>query len=152
MTVATTALRGTPPDLDDTFAALADPTRRAILERLMEGEASVAELTEPFDMSQPAISKHLKYLERAGLVSRHRDAQRRMCRLEAAPMAEAVAWLEQYRRYWEANFRRLDDLLDRMKAEEAARAGGPSTGVAAAGDASDVADVDGHGRLDGSDE
>ena len=111
MTIAT-------PLLDDTFAALADPTRRAILERLMEGEASVAELTEPFAMSQPAISKHLKYLERAGLVSRHRDAQRRMCRLEAAPMARAVAWLEGYRRFWEANYARLDDLLERMKAAE----------------------------------
>lgn len=120
------------PLLDDTFAALADPTRRAILERLMEGEASVAELTEPFDMSQPAISKHLKYLERAGLVSRHRDAQRRMCRLEAAPMAQAVAWLEGYRRFWEANYARLDDLLERMKAEEAA--GSPSAGAPSGGD------------------
>jgi len=116
MTTVTTAT----PLLDDTFAALADPTRRAILERLMEGEASVTELTEPFAMSQPAISKHLKYLERAGLVSRHRDAQRRMCRLEAAPMAEAVAWLEGYRKHWEANFRRLDGLLEQMKAAEAA--------------------------------
>ena len=115
MTTVTTAT----PFLDDTFAALADPTRRAILERLMEGEASVAELTAPFDMSQPALSKHLKYLERAGLVSRHRDAQRRMCRLEAAPMAEAVAWLEGYRKHWEANYRRLDALLERMKADEA---------------------------------
>ena len=110
------------PSLDDTFAALADPTRRAILERLMEGEASVAELTEPFDMSQPAISKHLKYLERAGLVSRHREAQRHMARLEAAPMAEAVAWLEGYRKHWEANYARLDALLERMKAAEAASA------------------------------
>ena len=118
------------PLLDDTFAALADPTRRAILERLMEGEASVAELTEPFAMSQPAISKHLKYLERAGLVSRHRDAQRRMCRLEAAPMARAVAWLEGYRRFWEANYARLDDLLERMKAEEAAADAAASDGVA----------------------
>ncbi len=119
------------PLLDDTFAALADPTRRAILERLMEGEASVAELTEPFAMSQPAISKHLKYLERAGLVSRHRDAQRRMCRLEAAPMAQAVAWLEGYRRFWEANYARLNDLLERMKAEEA-------SGAAASGGAADT--------------
>ncbi|MEX2372544.1 MAG: metalloregulator ArsR/SmtB family transcription factor [Dehalococcoidia bacterium] len=111
----TTATR---PPLDDTFAALSDPTRRAILARLMEGEASVAELTEPFDISQPAISKHLKYLERAGLVSRHREAQRRMCRLEAAPMAEAVAWIEGYRKHWEANYRRLDSLLEQMKAEE----------------------------------
>ncbi len=117
------------PTLDDTFAALADPTRRAILERLMEGEASVAELTAPFDMSQPAISKHLKYLERAGLVSRHREAQRRMCRLEAAPMAEAVAWLEGYRKHWEANYARLDALLERMKAAEAA-AGAEAPGSA----------------------
>lgn len=111
------------PTLDETFAALADPTRRAILERLMEGEASVTELAAPFEMSQPAVSKHLKYLERAGLVSRHRDAQRRMCRLEAAPMAEAVAWLESYRRFWEANYRRLDALLERLQADE--RGGGP---------------------------
>jgi len=106
----------TPPLLDETFAALADPTRRAILERLTEGEASVAELTERFPISQPAISKHLKVLERAGLVSRHREAQRRMCRLEAAPMAQAVAWLESYRAHWEANYARLDALLEQMKA------------------------------------
>jgi len=108
----------TPEQLNDTFAALADPTRRAILGRLMDGEASVAELTEPFEMSQPAISKHLKYLERAGLVSRHRDAQRRMCRLEAAPMAEAVGWLEGYRQFWEANYRRIDALLEEMQAPD----------------------------------
>lgn len=106
------------PVLDDTFAALADPTRRAILERLTEGEASVAELVERFPISQPAISKHLKVLERAGLVSRHREAQRRMCRLEAAPMAQAVAWLEAYRAHWEANYSRLDALLARMQASE----------------------------------
>ncbi len=106
------------PVLDDTFAALADPTRRAILERLTEGEASVAELTDRFTISQPAISKHLKVLERAGLVSRHREAQRRMCRLEAAPMAQAVAWLESYRAHWEANYARLDALLARMQAGE----------------------------------
>jgi DNA-binding transcriptional ArsR family regulator len=88
--------------LDTTFAALADPTRRAILARLAKGEASVMELAAPFDMSQPAISKHLKVLERAGLVSRGRDAQRRPCRLEAAPLRDATQWLERYRDLWEA--------------------------------------------------
>ena len=97
--------------LDATFAALADPTRRAILGRLASGEATVNELAEPFSMSQPAISKHLKVLERAGLISRGRDAQRRPRRLEAQPLAEASAWLERYREYWEGNFRRLDALL-----------------------------------------
>ena len=101
--------------LDATFAALADPTRRAILTRLAEGEASVAELAEPFAMSQPAISKHLKVLERAGLISRGRDAQRRPRRLEARPLAEANAWLEHYREFWEANYERLDALLEEMK-------------------------------------
>src|SRR5215472_16150946 len=90
--------------LDSTFAALADPTRRAILARLAGGEATVNELAEPFAMSQPAISKHLKVLERAGLVSRRRDAQRRPCRLEARPLAEATGWLESYRRFWEASY------------------------------------------------
>jgi DNA-binding transcriptional ArsR family regulator len=109
----------TPPDhLDATFAALADPTRRAILARLASGEASVTELAEPFAMSQPAISKHLKVLERAGLISRGRDAQRRPCRLEATPLAEATEWLERYRQFWEASFQRLDALLDEMKADE----------------------------------
>jgi DNA-binding transcriptional ArsR family regulator len=103
--------------LDATFAALADPTRRAILARLMSGEASVRELAEPFAMSQPAISKHLKVLERAGLVSRGRDAQRRPRRLEARPLAEASEWLERYRRLWEANYRRLDAVLDELKAQ-----------------------------------
>ena len=102
--------------LDATFAALSDPTRRAILARLASGDASVLELAEPFDMSQPAISKHLKVLERAGLVSRGRDAQRRPCRLEAKPLEEANEWLEKYRRYWEQNFERLDGLLEGMKA------------------------------------
>jgi DNA-binding transcriptional ArsR family regulator len=101
--------------LDATFAALADPTRRAILARLVSGEASVTELAEPFDMSQPAISKHLRVLERAGLVSRGRDAQRRPCRLEARPLREANAWLEAYRGLWESNFQRLDALLDDLK-------------------------------------
>jgi DNA-binding transcriptional ArsR family regulator len=102
--------------LDATFAALADPTRRAILARLASGEASVMELAEPFDMSQPAISRHLKVLERAGLISRSRDAQRRPCRMEPGPLAEATAWIERYREIWEANYQRLDDLLDQLKA------------------------------------
>ncbi len=102
--------------LDATFSALADPTRRAILARLASGEASVVELAEPFDMSQPAISKHLKVLERAGLISRGRDAQRRPCRLEARPLAEANEWLEKYREYWEQSFERLEGLLEGMKA------------------------------------
>ena len=105
--------------LDATFAALADPTRRAILARLIQGEASVMELAEPFAMSQPSISKHLKVLENAGLISRGRDAQRRPCRLEAKPLAEANDWLERYRKIWEGNFQRLDALLDAMKAERA---------------------------------
>lgn len=104
--------------LDATFAALADPTRRAILARLANGDASVNELAEPFDMSQPAISKHLKVLERAGLVSRGRDAQRRPCHIEAKPLADANAWLESYREIWEANFRRLDSVLEELKAAE----------------------------------
>lgn len=102
--------------LDATFAALADPTRRAILARLAAGEASVAELAGPFALSQPAVSKHLKVLERAGLVSRGRDAQRRPRRIEGAPLAEASAWLEGYRQVWESNFHRLDGLLDELKA------------------------------------
>jgi DNA-binding transcriptional ArsR family regulator len=101
--------------LDATFAALADPTRRAILARLATGAATVNELTEPFDMTQPAISKHLKVLERAGLISRNRDAQRRPSRLEPRPLAEASAWLEQYRQFWEASFIRLDELLEELK-------------------------------------
>ena len=102
--------------LDHTFAALADPTRRAILARLAQGEASVMELAAPFAMTQPAISKHLKVLERAGLVSQGRDAQRRPRRLEPAPLAEATAWLEDYRKMWEGNFERLDALLDELRA------------------------------------
>ena len=104
--------------LDATFAALADPTRRAILARLSTGEATVMELAEPFAMSQPAISKHLKVLERAGLISRGRDAQRRPCRIEAAPLEEANGWLERYRQIWEHNYQRLDALLDELKAEK----------------------------------
>jgi DNA-binding transcriptional ArsR family regulator len=101
--------------LDATFAALADPTRRAILARLTSGDASVTELAEPFAMTQPAISKHLKVLERAGLISRGRDAQRRPCRLEAKRLAEANRWLENYRQFWEGSFARLDALLDDLK-------------------------------------
>jgi DNA-binding transcriptional ArsR family regulator len=104
--------------LDATFAALADPTRRAILARLASGEASVMELAKPFDISQPAISKHLRVLERAGLISRGIDAQRRPRRLEVKPLGEAIDWLERYRKIWEANFQRLDALLDELKATE----------------------------------
>ena len=104
-----------PQALDATFAALADPTRRAILARLASGEASVNELAEPFAMSQPAISKHLKVLEKAGLISQARDAQRRPRRLEAAPLAAATEWLESYRRFWEASYERLDALLEELK-------------------------------------
>ncbi len=107
--------------LDATFAALADPTRRAILARLTSGEASVMELARPFAMSQPAISKHLKVLGGAGLISRGRDAQRRPCRIEAKPLAEASEWLEGYRQVWEANFQRLDELLDELKSERKKR-------------------------------
>lgn len=101
--------------LDATFAALADPTRRAILARLAEGAASVMEIAEPFAMSQPAVSKHLKVLERAGLISRGREAQRRPCRLEPEPLAEATAWLEAYRELWEGNYARLDALLETLQ-------------------------------------
>jgi DNA-binding transcriptional ArsR family regulator len=107
--------------LSATFAALADPTRRAILARLATGQASVTDLAKPFAMSQPAISKHLRVLERAGLISRGRDAQRRPRRLEPKPLAEANEWLENYRRYWDESFQRLDDLLVEMKAERKKR-------------------------------
>jgi DNA-binding transcriptional ArsR family regulator len=107
-----------PDQLNATFMALADPTRRAILARLAFGEASVTELAEPFAMTQPAISKHLKVLERAGLISHGREAQRRPRRLEAKPLAEAAEWLENYRKHWEAAFERLDDLLEELKAAE----------------------------------
>ncbi len=101
--------------LDATFLALADPTRRAILARLARGEASVAELAEPFTISQPAISKHLKVLERAGLITVGQDAQRRPRRFEGKPLAEASAWLERYRASWEANFERLDGVLAELQ-------------------------------------
>lgn len=111
-------MNAAPARLDATFAALADPTRRAILARLAaDGEASVLELAKPFAMSQPAISKHLKVLERAGLISRGRDAQRRPCRLEAKALAEANGWLEGYRRFWERSFERLDSLLEELKTQ-----------------------------------
>src|SRR5579864_404799 len=109
--------------LDATFAALADPTRRAILARLASGEASVTQLVEPFAISQPAISKHLKVLERAGLISRGQDAQRRPRRLEAKPLAAATEWLEAYRQFWEGRFQRLDVLLGEMKRHEKRRGG-----------------------------
>jgi DNA-binding transcriptional ArsR family regulator len=105
--------------LDRTFAALADPTRRAILARLASGEATVSELMQPFAISQPAISRHLKVLEHAGLISRGRDAQRRPRRIEGRPLAEATGWLERYRQIWEGSFERLDDLLDELKTQEA---------------------------------
>src|SRR5471030_3035434 len=105
--------------LDATFAALADPTRRAILSRLATGEVSVMELAKPFKMSQPAISKHLRVLERAGLISRGRDAQRRPCRIEGASLAEVTRWLERYRQFWDESFDRLDDVLRELKATEA---------------------------------
>jgi DNA-binding transcriptional ArsR family regulator len=107
--------------LSTTFAALADPTRRAILARLASGEASVLELAEPFEMTQPAISKHLKVLERAGLISRGRDAQRRPCRIEARPLAEANDWLESYRQLWEGTFRKLDAVLQELKTSSGRR-------------------------------
>ena len=102
--------------LDATFTALADPTRRAILARLALGQASVNDLAKPFAMSQPAISKHLKVLERAGLISIGQDAQRRPRRIEAKPLSEVSDWLENYRRFWEASYERLDALLDELKA------------------------------------
>ena len=111
--------------LDATFAALADPTRRAILARLAEGEASVTELAEPFAVSQPAISKHLKVLERAGLIVRGKDAQRRPRQIAAGPLGAATEWLETYRRFWEGNFQRLDALLAEIQT-----AGGKPAGPA----------------------
>ena len=107
-----------PQDLDAVFGALADPTRRAILSRLAAGEASVNELAAPFEISQPAVSKHLKVLERAGLVERDIDQQRRPARLKAEPMAAAVRWLEEFRRFWSSSFDQLDDLLEELKKAE----------------------------------
>lgn len=105
-------------NLDAVFAALADPTRRAILSRLTAGEASVTELTAPFEMSQPAVTKHLKVLERAGLVERAVDKQRRPARLKAEPMAAAVSWLEDFRQFWSSSFDQLDGLLEELKKTE----------------------------------
>ena len=107
------------PQLDATFAALADPTRRAILSRLSRGEATVTELAQPFDMSMPAISRHLKVLERAGLIERGREAQWRPCRLQAEPLREADSWIEQYRRFWEESFDKLDQYLRELQDREA---------------------------------
>ena len=104
--------------LDSTFAALSDPTRRAILARLASGEASVTELAKPFEMSMPAISKHLKVLERAGLIARGREAQWRPCRLDAGPLKEIADWVERYRRFWEESFDRLDEYLSELKEKE----------------------------------
>lgn len=104
--------------LSSTFAALADPTRRAILARLASGEASVTELAEPFEMSLPAVSKHLKVLERAGLIARTREAQWRPCQLEARPLRDAAEWIEHYRRFWSESFDRLDRYLDKLKEQE----------------------------------
>src|SRR3982075_2959675 len=104
--------------LSSIFAALADPTRRAILARLTSGEASVGELSQPFRMSMPAISKHLKVLERAGLIAKSREAQWRLCRLEGAPLREVASWMELYRRFWDESFSRLDDHLLRMRQEQ----------------------------------
>lgn len=111
-------------ELDATFHALADPTRRAILARLTQGETSVVALTERFTISQPAVSKHLKVLELAGLVSRRQHAQRRLCRLEAEPLLAASRWLWGYRQFWEASFDRLDGLLDELQREETDDDGG----------------------------
>ena len=107
--------------LSTTFAALADPTRRAILARLSTGEASVTELAEPFEMSMPAISKHLKVLERAGLIARGREAQWRPCRLEAAPLKDVAEWVKRYQRFWEQRFDNLDAYLRELKARDAAQ-------------------------------
>ena len=104
--------------LNSTFAALADPTRRAILARLASGEACVTELAQPFEMSLPAVSKHLKVLERAGLIARGREAQWRPCRLQASPLRDADEWLEQYRRFWEESFDRLDESLHEIQRRE----------------------------------
>jgi DNA-binding transcriptional ArsR family regulator len=113
------SLQPTPPDpLSATFSALADPTRRAILARLASGEVSVTKLAEPFEMSMPAISKHLKVLERAGLIARGREAQWRPCRLAAGPLKDVSAWVENYRRFWEESFDRLDEYLVELKNKE----------------------------------
>jgi DNA-binding transcriptional ArsR family regulator len=110
-----------PQNLDAVFAALADPTRRSILSRLAAGEASVNEIAAPFEMSQPAVSKHLKVLERAGLIERDVDKQRRPARLRAEPMAAAVSWLEEFKQFWSSSFDELDGLLEELKTAETKR-------------------------------
>jgi len=110
-------VHASPDQLNATFSALADPTRRAILARLAAGEATVKELSEPFAMSGPAVSKHLRVLERAGLITRGRDAQWRPCRLEAAPLKDVAEWAAEYRRFWDASYERLDDYLQHLKEE-----------------------------------
>jgi DNA-binding transcriptional ArsR family regulator len=115
----------TPDHLSTTFAALADPTRRAILARLASGECSVSELAEPFDMSMPAVSKHLRVLERAGLIARGREAQWRPCRLQPAPLKDAAAWIERYREMWEQRLDRLDTYLKELQAKETKHARKP---------------------------
>ena len=112
------ALLSTPDRLSSTFAALADPTRRAILARLASGEVSVTEIAAPFEMSLPAVSKHLKVLERAGLVARGRDAQWRPCRLSAGPLRDVADWVERYRRFWTESFDRLDEYLGEVQKKE----------------------------------
>ena len=114
--------------LSQTFAALADPTRRAILTRLTAGEATVSELAEPFDISLPAVSKHLKVLERAGLVTRSREAQWRPCKLDAAPLKDAAGWLEHYRRFWEQSLDRLQDYLDELQMKKSRQDEGDDDG------------------------
>ena len=111
-----------PDRLSSTFAALADPTRRAILARLAKGEAGVSELAEPFAMSLPAVSKHLKVLEQAGLITRSREAQWRPCRLQAKPLKDAAGWIEHYRRYWEASLDRLEDYLATLQRQRSGTA------------------------------
>lgn len=115
-------VNNTPDSLTLTLAALADPTRRAILARLADGERPVTELAQPFDMSLPAISKHLKVLERAGLIARSRQAQQRPCRLEPGPLKQVAEWVEHYRRFWEESFDRLDDYLRELQTKEKKRA------------------------------
>lgn len=112
-------MQTTSDPLSTTFQALADPTRRAILARLAQGEASVSDLAEPFEISLPAISRHLKVLEQAGLVSRTREAQWRPCQLRAGPLKEAAGWIDHYRRFWDASFDRLDEYLAELQAKEA---------------------------------
>src|ERR1700733_6537599 len=123
------SVAATTDSLSATFAALADPTRRAILARLASGETSVTKLAEPFEMSMPAVSKHLKVLERAGLIARGREAQWRPCRLKAEPLREAAGWIDEYRQFWEQSFDRLDEYLQRLQAEAKQKHEGELTGT-----------------------